>query len=95
MIRLSKAVPRDFYKAPMTIQYNHESDRGFVTKLDRSRMWKTIFATFAMAAKVLRRYRKVCRLYWDAQDELTSWETWERMLGVTIPQPQEKPRATD
>ena len=80
LLHLATATPRDFYKAPWTIQYNHETDRGFVTRLSRKTLWSMGWKLLPLFFKTLRRYRKVCRLYWDKQDELTSWDTWERLL---------------
>ena len=82
LVSLTQAVPSDFYKSKITVQYDAETDRGFVTKQKRGMLFKYGFKMVGVAIRILFEYGHVRKQYLKAQNELTSFENWEKLLGL-------------
>ncbi len=82
LVSLTQAKPSDFYKSKITVQYDAETDRGFVTKQKRSMLFKYGFKMTGIAIRILFEYGHVKKQYLKAQKQLTSFENWEKLLGL-------------
>lgn len=80
LIHLKESTPSLYYKAPWTIQYNNESDRGFVTHLNRKLMWKCIFKLIPESIRFIFKFRKTCSLYKKKEKELISEDVWNNFF---------------
>ncbi len=82
LVSLTQSVPSDFYKSKITVQYDAETDRGFVTKQKRGMLFKYGFKMAGVAIRILFEYGHVKKQYLKAENELTSFENWEKLLGL-------------
>ncbi|MBQ9276638.1 MAG: hypothetical protein IJ226_03495, partial [Clostridia bacterium] len=55
---------------------------GFVTKQKRSMLFKYGFKMAGVAIRILFEYGRVKKKYLKAEKELTSFENWEKLLGL-------------
>lgn len=82
LVHLTKCVPQDFYKSALTIQYDSEYDRGFVTKQSRAQVINTGFRLLGMGARLILRHHHVAKQFRAKRNELASFENWYKLLGI-------------
>ncbi len=82
LVRLGRTKMDNFYKSKVTIQYNRLVDKGMVTKQSRLKLFKVSFKLLGMYFKTLFGYRKASKLYQKHYEELTSINTWNRLLNL-------------
>lgn len=82
LVHLTKCVPQDFYKSALTIQYDSEYDRGFVTKQSRAQVIKTGFRLLGMGARFILKHHHVAKQFRAKRNELASFENWYKLLGI-------------
>ncbi len=82
LVHLTKCVPQDFYKSALTVQYDSEYDRGFVTKQSRAQVIKTGFRLLGMGARLMIKHHLVAKQFRAKRKELASFENWYKLLGI-------------
>ena len=81
LIDMTSAMPKCFYRAARTLQFNPATQTGFVTEQKRFVLLKTAFRIVPYFFKLLFRYRKACRSFRKLFPELTSESAWKERLG--------------
>lgn len=71
VIDMITAKPKDFYKSKVTVQYNTDNKKGFITIQKRLELINTFFNLLKISFKMLR-YRKTALKYKEAVENLKS-----------------------
>ena len=82
LVPLAKAKPRDFFMCKLAVQYDPATDKGFVTRQKRSMILKYGIKYLGMAIRLFFEFGTVKRKYRKALPELTSFENWNKLLGL-------------
>ena len=82
LVSLTKSKPRDFFKSKLTVQYDADTDRGFVTRQQRFMIIKYGFKFVAMAIRLIFGYGPAKRKYKKYLGELSSFENWNKLLKM-------------
>lgn len=82
LVPLAKAKPKYFFKCKTAVQYDASTDRGFVTTQRRGMVVKYGFKMLGMAIRLFFEFGTVKRKYKKALPNLTSFENWNKLLGL-------------
>ncbi|MBO4554400.1 MAG: glycosyltransferase family 2 protein [Clostridia bacterium] len=82
LVPLAKAKPKYFFKCKKAVQYDASTDRGFVTTQKRMQLFKYGFKVLGMSIRLLFEFGTVKRKFKKALPELTSFENWNKLLGL-------------
>ena len=82
LVPLTKVKPKYFFKCKKAVQYDASTDRGFVTTQKRGMLFKYGFKVFGMGIRLLFEFGTVKRKFKKALPELTSFENWNKLLGL-------------
>ena len=80
VIDLAECPPKYFYKVKTAVQYNFDTQRGFVTKQKRTKLFRAGFQLIKFAFLFLFKYKKVVKCYKKNFKKLTSEESWNNIL---------------
>ncbi|QOX65077.1 glycosyltransferase family 2 protein [Anoxybacterium hadale] len=89
-----------FYKADKVLHYNLAERKGFVTKLDKRKLWTIGAKAIPVVIQLLLKYKKAAASYQTRVDEITSFEFWCKHLEIdpiestAPPQTPDSPRST-
>ncbi|NCA92135.1 glycosyltransferase family 2 protein [bacterium] len=80
VVDVIKSQPVDFYKAIQVLQYNPVTRKGFVTRLQKGKLFSAAIQIIYISLKLLFKYKKVSAAYRKAMPDLTSFEQWNKRL---------------
>lgn len=82
LVPLTKTKPKYFFKCKTAVQYDPATNRGFVTRQKRSMIFKYGLKVLGMGIRLLFEFGTVKRKYKKAMPKLTSFENWNKLLGL-------------
>ena len=74
--------PADFFRAKKVLHYNFNANRGFITKIKKTRLISTGFRIFFLSLKILFRYKKTASAYRKRVSEISNRDFWSNVLGL-------------
>jgi len=63
LINMISATPRSMFKAYCTVQYNPNTEKGFVTKLDRPKLFHALSGIIRISFMMIMSYGRIANSY--------------------------------